>query len=256
MSIEDLNENIRNCRKCSLLETRTNALCGEGNVDAKLMLIAQAPGMREDRAGRMFIGPSGKILNELLHTAHIDRQEIYMTNLIKCILPNNKKPESDEIEICSKYLDKEIDFIDPKIIAPLGNYAIQYTFKKYSVPLPPRTTMRTVYGRVMLGGKRKILAVQHPSVLLYSKSVKQQLILYYHRMKLLLSDCKWYPVCPLKRFYEEGNLAEKYIELYCKGDWESCVRYQMEEKGEAHPDWMLPDGSIDEKLHKLHGGQT
>ncbi len=66
--------------------------------------------------------------------------------------------------------------------------------------------------------------------------------------KVLLMDCRWFAVCPMKRFYEEGKLDKKWIDLYCKGDWESCVRYQLEERGELHPDWMLPDGSIDKRL--------
>jgi DNA polymerase len=72
-------------------------------------------------------------------------------------------------------------------------------------------------------------------------------------MKLLLKNCKWYPVCPIKGFYfyEEGKLDKKWIELYCKGDWESCIRYQMGEGEKTHSDWMLPDGSIDERLQKL-----
>ena len=63
-------------------------------------------------------------------------------------------------------------------------------------------------------------------------------------------NCKWYSACPMKRFYEEGKLSKEWIELYCKGDWESCIRYEMEEKGEYHPDYMLPDGSIDKELQK------
>ena len=118
--IEVLNEQIRRCNKCRLVETRTNALCGEGNLHAQIMLIAQAPGKNEDREGRMFIGPSGKVLDELLKTIRIDRKEIYMTNLIKCMLPKNRKPKFDEIGACSRYLDREIELIDPDILAPLG----------------------------------------------------------------------------------------------------------------------------------------
>ncbi len=70
----------------------------------------------------------------------------------------------------------------------------------------------------------------------------------YTKMERLSRQCKWYPVCPIKNFYEKGQLDEKWVRLYCKGNWESCIRYQMEERGEIHPDSMLPDGSIDEKL--------
>lgn len=70
----------------------------------------------------------------------------------------------------------------------------------------------------------------------------------YEKCEVLLNECKWFPVCPMKRFYESGWLEKKWIALYCQGDWHNCIRYQMEAKGEYHPDWMLPDGSFDEQL--------
>jgi len=72
----------------------------------------------------------------------------------------------------------------------------------------------------------------------------------YHKLKVLSEDCKWFEVCPMKKFYEKGLLDRKWVELYCKGDWENCIRYQMEERGEMHEDWLLPDGSIDKCLQK------
>ena len=253
MRIEDLNEEIRKCNKCRLSETRINALCGEGNLNAKLMLIAQAPGENEDRKGKMFIGPSGKALDELLRVANIDRRAIYMTNLVKCMLPKYRKPKWDEIQTCSKYLDKEIESIDPKVLVPLGYYATKYIFGKYVIPLSSKSEFQKIYGKVFLLDDRKTLPLQHPAAALYNNSNKGEMIKNYRKMKVLLTDCKWYykPVCPVKRFYEEGKLSKEWIELYCKGDWESCIRYQMEERGETYSDWMLPDGSIDEKLHKL-----
>jgi len=95
-------------RKCRLSKTRMNAICGEGNLNAKIMLIAQAPGEKEDKEGRMFVSPSEKELDELLRSAGISRQAVYMTNLIKCMLLKYRKPKEDEIEACSYYLDEEI----------------------------------------------------------------------------------------------------------------------------------------------------
>ena len=111
MEIKRLNEEIRACNKCRLSETRINALPGEGDLNARLMLIAQAPGENEDQEGIMFIGPSGKVLDELLQMSGVDRREIYMTNLVKCMLPKYRKPKQDEIDICSDYLDREIELI-------------------------------------------------------------------------------------------------------------------------------------------------
>jgi len=250
MGIEDLNEKIRKCKKCRLSETRINALCGEGNLNARLMLIAQAPGENENRDARMFVGPSGKVLNELLKEASIKRGKIYMTNLIKCMLPKYRKPKQDEIEICSGYLDREIELINPEVLVPLGYYATRYIFEKYELYFPPKPEFQEVLGRLSWTGDRKVFPLQHPATLLYKISLREVIIRNYCKLRVLSADCKWYPVCPMKRFYEEGRLAKEWVELYCKGDWESCIRYQLEEKGEAHSDWMLPDGSFDEKLHK------
>ncbi|MEA2016610.1 MAG: uracil-DNA glycosylase [Actinomycetota bacterium] len=246
--IKNLNKQIKVCKKCRLSETRINPLCGEGNINARLMLIAQAPGENEDREGRMFIGPSGKVLDDLLDRAGIDREEIYMTNLVKCMLPGYRKPKQDEIDTCSGYLDREIEIIKPSVLVPLGYYAAKYVFDKYNIKLPQKSEFNGIYSRILLLDSKKVFPLQHPAAVLYDDSIKGKMIKNYGRLKVLSSECKWYQVCPMKRFYEIGMLNKKWVELYCKGDWESCVRYQMEEKSEMHPDCMLPDGSIDKKL--------
>ena len=182
MEIDDLNKEIKRCNKCRLADTRINALCGEGNLHAKLMLIAQAPGAIEDREGRMFIGPSGKVLDELLRIVHVDRNEIYMTNLIKCMLPKYRRPKSDEIEICSRYLDREIELINPRILVSLGYYATRYLFEKYSIPAPPKSEFHEVYGKVFEAGNKKILPLQHPAAVLYNRSIKDVMITNYRKM--------------------------------------------------------------------------
>jgi len=165
LNIQKLNKEIVKCRKCRLSETRIYALCGEGNLNAKLMLIAQAPGENEDREGIMFIGPSGQILDELLQISAVDREELYMTNLVKCMLPKNRKPKQDEIDMCSHYLDEEIVLTNPEILVPLGHYATTCVFKKYDLPVPSKQEFYTVYGMLFLSGKRKILPLQHPAAL-------------------------------------------------------------------------------------------
>ncbi|MEA2096910.1 MAG: uracil-DNA glycosylase, partial [Candidatus Cloacimonadota bacterium] len=121
---------LQNCKLCELYKTRLNALAGEGNTNAEIMFIAQAPGELEDKENKMFIGPSGIMLEKLLKHSQISRDEIYMTNLIKCNLPQNRRPKQREIKACSKYLDMEIAEIAPKIIASLGYYATKYMFEK------------------------------------------------------------------------------------------------------------------------------
>jgi DNA polymerase len=181
--IDDLNQEIRRCNKCKLAETRTNALCGEGNLRAKLMLIAQAPGENEDREGRMFIGPSGKVLDEILGIIHIDRKEIYMTNLIKCTLPKNRRPRSEEIENCSHHLDREIEVINPRMLASLGYYATSYVVEKYAIALPSKVEFPRVCGKVLEAGDIEILPLQHPAALLYNSSIKGEMVEDYSKMR-------------------------------------------------------------------------
>ncbi|MFW6196020.1 MAG: uracil-DNA glycosylase [Thermoplasmatota archaeon] len=246
MDLEELNSNIRHCTRCRLSETRNNVLCGEGDIDARVMLVAQAPGEEEDKKGVMFVGPSGKVLDDLLDRADVSRDEIYMTNLIKCMLPDYRKPKQDEIEICSRYLDKEIEMIEPDILVPLGYYASRYLFDKNGLDFEDKFVDLT--GKLYLTDERKIYPIAHPASLLYDDSFEEEMKENYEKLKTFLEPCKWYDLCPMKRFYEEDRLDRRWIELYCKGDWESCVRYQKEKKGEHHPDNMLPDGSIDEDL--------
>jgi uracil-DNA glycosylase family 4 len=248
-SLQRMKEEIINCNKCSLSETRNNALPGEGKTEARVMLIAQAPGEKEDEKGRMFVGPTGKALDELFGELKIEIESFYLTNLVKCMLPDYRKPRPQEIEACSEYLDREIELIDPEVISPLGYYSTQYICNKYNHPVPDKKeNLKNYYGKLLLAPKKKIYPLIHPTALIFDTTDKEKMKKDYAKLKVLLSECKWYTVCPMKRFYEEGILESKWVELYCKGDWKSCVRYRMEENGEAHPDWMLPDGSIDMEL--------
>ena len=105
-----------------------------------------------------------------------------------------------------------------------------------------------VLNKLLFLGGHKIFPLSHPASLLYNPSYEPDTREKYKKLQTLLHDCKWFSACPIKRFYETGRLDRKWIELYCGGDWKKCVRYEMEELGHYHPDWMLPDGSLDEKL--------
>ncbi len=244
-----MKEEIINCNKCSLSKTRKNALPGEGNPKARVMLVAQAPGEKEDEEGRMFVGPTGKALNKLFNELYIEKNNLYLTNLVKCMLPNYRKPRQEEIDACSEYLNQEIDLIEPEIISPLGYYAVRYILDKYGYSTSEKKEdLENLYGELLLTQKEKIYPLIHPTALVFDNTDKEKIKRDYSKLKVLLSECKWYPVCPMKNSYEKGILDRKWVELYCKGDWKSCIRYKMEENGEYHPDWMLPDGSIDTKL--------
>ncbi len=224
-------------------------MCGEGDLNARLMLVALSPGQNEDREGKMFIGPSGKILNELLQSAGIEGNSLYMTNLIKCLLPKNRRPKQDEIETCSHFLDEEISILSPQVIVPLGFYATRYILTKYAVDAPSaRTDYHAFYGKLIFSNNQNIFPLPHPASLIYDPSYRLEMMKKYHKLQILSRDCKWATMCPMRWYFDKGRLDRKWIELYCIGDWESCVRYQKEESGVYHQDWMLPDGSLDESL--------
>ena len=157
-ALEILNYQIRSCESCSLSSTRKHALTGEGNIDARIMFVALSPGVKEDLNNQMFIGPSGQVFNKLLHVAGIDRDLVFMTNLVKCMLPNNRKPKANEIELCSQFLDEEISLIQPEVIVPLGYYSAQKILQKYHIDLlePQGINTKIEFGKLLILKGQKI----------------------------------------------------------------------------------------------------
>lgn len=185
MDIIELCRKIKSCTNCRLHRSRKNAITGEGSFNTKIIIIAQAPGKIEDREGKMFIGPSGKIFDRLLQNAEIQRQNIYITNLIKCYLPKCRRPSKNEIEQCSVYLDKEIEFINPQTIVTLGFHATRYIFKKYNLDRPPKNEYKNLFGKQFHVINRIIFPVRHPTAILFNPE-KEQLIQENYNMILKL----------------------------------------------------------------------
>jgi len=186
MDINELNGKIKLCTNCRLHKSRMNSITGEGNLNAEIMIIAQAPGKTEDREGKMFIGPSGIIFDRLLQNAEIQREDIYITNLIKCYLPKCRRPSKNEIEQCSAYLNKEIEFIDPQIIVTLGFHATRYIFKKYNINRPPKKEYKNLFGKQFYADNRIIFPVRHPTALLFNPEKEQQIQENYKKILKLL----------------------------------------------------------------------
>lgn len=245
----ELNNRLKNCRRCELALTRTRVLAGAGNLQARLMIIAQAPGDQEDKEGHLFIGPSGQIFDQLLSQADIDRQNLFITNLLKCKLPKCRKPKQKEIEACLPHLEDEIEILDPDILIPLGFYASRTVLLlNHLSPPQAKADSPDYFGSLWWKDKKKVYPLPHPACLLYNPSYREKAQELYSKLKVLSVRCRWYPICPMRKFYQKGLLDRFWIEVYCKGDWSSCIRFQKEEQGVYHPDWMLPDGSLDQEL--------
>ena len=190
-SLDVLNYQIRACERCSLSVTRKHALTGEGNIDASIMFVALSPGLKEDSENRMFIGPSGQVFNRLLQAAGINRELVFMTNLVKCMLPKNRKPTIDEIESCSHFINEEILVVNPGIIVPLGYYATRAILTKYHVdPLAAEMSFAKINGKLLFLNDKKIFPLPHPASLLYNPSFEPDTIEKYKNLKTLLLDGK------------------------------------------------------------------
>ncbi len=186
-SLDVLNYQIRACKRCGLSVTRKHALTGEGNIDARILFVALSPGAKEDLQNRMFIGPSGQVFNKLLHAAGIDRKLVFMTNLVKCILPKNRKPKMDEIESCSLFLNDEISIINPEIIVPLGYYATRAILEKYHAgSIEATMSFSKINGKLLDLDGKKIFPLPHPAALLYNPSFEPDTIEKYKKLKHFL----------------------------------------------------------------------
>lgn len=122
-SWETLEGACLNCRKCRLWETRTNVVIGVGNRNADIMFVGEGPGQQEDLQGEPFVGPAGKLLDKMLASIGLDREKVYIANIVKCRPPGNRDPHDDEQEACMNYLRYQLMLVKPKIIVCLGRIA-------------------------------------------------------------------------------------------------------------------------------------
>jgi DNA polymerase len=129
---ETLVQEVHSCTLCTLSQKRTMAVPGEGALDADIMFIGEGPGFYEDQQGRPFVGPAGRLLEELLASIGLKREDVYITNMIKCRAPNNRDPLPGEIEACKPYLDRQLAMIRPRVVVTLG----RYSFAKFFPDVP------------------------------------------------------------------------------------------------------------------------
>jgi DNA polymerase len=182
----ELQELVKNCKKCELWKGRKNAVFGEGPEDAKIMLIGLGPGYNEDQQGRPFVGAAGKLLNKLLSYAELKREEVYIANIIKSYLPDNKATK-DQIAACTPYLERQIELIKPKIIILLGNVAVKYIFEKYKLPKAPMRDIHVKpFSLASLFLKAKIIPMYHPAAALRNPGLRSTIEEDWKKIKEIL----------------------------------------------------------------------
>jgi uracil-DNA glycosylase family 4 len=174
----------RDCVRCPLHQTRTQVVFGNGNADADLMFVGEAPGATEDRMGLPFVGQAGKLLDLLLGEIGLRREDVFVINTLKCRPPDNRDPHPNEIEACRSYLDKQIELIEPTVICTLGNFSTKLL-------RADTTGISRLHGQeeIRVVGTRavRLYPLYHPAAALYTPSTLEALRADFHRIPELLA---------------------------------------------------------------------
>ncbi len=165
-TLEEVAERIRTTHCCALCPNRTNAVPGEGNPQAKLFLVGEGPGATEDAQGRPFVGQAGNLLNGILEAIEVPRDSVYITNIVKCRPPQNRKPLPDEIAACIPYLHRQIEIVRPKVILALGSTAAE-------AMLGVRKSLGELRGKVHTYNGIPLVVTYHPAALLRNPNWKK-----------------------------------------------------------------------------------
>jgi uracil-DNA glycosylase family 4 len=165
-TLSELCQEILTCQRCQILaENRTRVVPGEGAENASIVFIGEAPGWHEDQQGRPFVGPAGMFLNELIKSIGLKREQVYITNVIKCRPPQNRDPLPTEIQNCRSWLDRQIELINPRMVVTLGRYSMAMFF--------PGKSISKIHGTAQRQDNIIYYAMYHPAAALHQQSLRQ-----------------------------------------------------------------------------------
>ena len=184
-ALTQLCEEIIACRDCELAKYRTKVVPGEGAEDADLLFIGEAPGWHEDQQGRPFVGPAGQFLDQLLASIDLRREEVYIANVIKCRPPQNRDPLPVEIQSCCKWLDRQIEIIQPQMIITLGRYSLARFF--------PNQSIGKIHGKPRKSGGVIYYPMYHPAAALHQGSLRRTIEADVLRIPQILAQGKDLP---------------------------------------------------------------
>ena len=167
LNLEDVRNDLGECRRCPLCSLRTNLVFGEGNPRAEIVFVGEAPGGDEDREGRPFVGRAGQLLTKIINAMGLKREDVYICNILKCRPPGNRNPEPAEIAACEPFLIRQLQAVAPRVICALGAFAAKTLLNKGDVPI---TALR---GRFHAYEGIKVMPTFHPAYLLRNPAAKK-----------------------------------------------------------------------------------
>ena len=204
--MKEVAQQVAVCEKCALHFSRKHAVPGEGPVNAEIMLIGEGPGFYENEQGRPFVGAAGKFLDELLAGCGLHREQVFITNVVKCRPPSNRDPLPEELAACSDYLDRQIDAINPKAIVTLGRFSMTRFL--------PDVRISDVHGQASWVKGRLIVPMYHPAAALHQPSLKSTLERDFKRLPEWIEQSRQSRQSKQKNsleepFHEEPPIAPK-----------------------------------------------
>jgi uracil-DNA glycosylase len=167
--LDDLHEEIRSHRGCGFepCETATNMVPGEGSPTAEVMIVGEAPGASEDKQGRPFVGRAGRLLDDLLSDAGLEREQVYITNVVKARPPGNRDPRADEVAHCMPWLETQLALIQPRLVVPLGRHALAH--------FTDSAKISEVHGTLVIERERALFPMYHPAAALHNQKLRATL---------------------------------------------------------------------------------
>ncbi|HIC04095.1 MAG TPA: uracil-DNA glycosylase [Nitrospirales bacterium] len=181
MTLDELGASLRDCQRCRLASKRTQVVFGIGNPNASILFIGEAPGFHEDKQGEPFVGAAGKLLTELLESAGLSRNDVYIANVIKCRPPDNRDPMPDEIETCKPFLMQQIELINPRVICTLGNFAIRTMLGK-------QVSITKIRGQQFEVQGFHVFPMLHPAAALHQGSFRALIQEDFQKLKIFLDN--------------------------------------------------------------------
>ncbi|HSN94757.1 MAG TPA: uracil-DNA glycosylase [Anaerolineaceae bacterium] len=177
-ALDTVRQEVRVCKACKLSENRKNAVPGEGPASAQVMFIGEGPGFHENEQGKPFVGQAGHLLDQLLEAAGLQREEVFITNVVKCRPPQNRDPEPDELACCRGYLDRQIETIKPKVIVTLGRFSMARFIENGKIG--------AIHGKSHLVDGQMVVTMYHPAAALHQPALKGTLMADFASIRHLL----------------------------------------------------------------------
>ncbi|MEE8357402.1 MAG: uracil-DNA glycosylase [Anaerolineales bacterium] len=204
--LKDIAEEVSSCKKCELNHSRDNGVPGEGPTNAEIMFIGEGPGFHENTQGRPFVGAAGDLLVELLDSIGMKREEVFITNVVKCRPPGNRDPAIEELEACNFYLDQQIQAINPSVIVTLGRFSMGKFI--------PHAKISQIHGQSIQVKGMLVIPFYHPAAALHRPSLRSEVEEDFAKLPALIKGVAKIPEVQLERHSENNNDQAEQLSLF------------------------------------------